>query len=280
MVCISTNIVDLGAITNLWYAFEAREEIYDLLEMTAGVRMMVSYVRVGGLASDIPKDFIPRCRELLTRLPRYINDLHKLNTHNRLFRQRAMGVSAVSQEEAIDWGFTGPLLRAAGVAYDIRQNHPYSSYDDFDFEVPIGNSGDVYDRYLVRMEEMRQSLRIVEQALENLPEGPVQVDDRRITLPPKKGVYTNIEDLMNHFKLVMHGIQPPPGEVYGYSEAGNGELGFYIVSDGSMRPWRVHCRGACFPLFSAYPKVIEGGLVADAIAALGSFNIIAGELDR
>jgi NADH:ubiquinone oxidoreductase subunit D len=172
------------------------------------------------------------------------------------------------------------MLRAAGVPYDSRQNHPYSGYEDFDFEVPIGNSGDMYDRYLVRMEEMRQSLRIVEQALENLPEGPFQVDDRRITLPPKKGVYTNIEDLMNHFKLTMHGIQAPPGEVYGYSEAANGELGFYIVSDGSMRPWRVHARGPCFPIFSAYPKMIEGGMVADAIAALGSFNIIAGELDR
>ena len=175
---------------------------------------------------------------------------------------------------------TGPMLRAAGVPYDIRQNHPYSSYDDFEFEVPIGNRGDVYDRYLVRMEEMRQSIRIVEQVLDNLPEGPYQVDDRRITLPPKQGVYTNIEDLMNHFKLVMHGIQAPPGEVYGYSEGGNGELGFYIVSDGSLRPWRCHARGPCFPIFSAYPKLIEGGLVADAIATLSSLNIIAGELDR
>ena len=280
MVCIGTNLVDLGAITNFWYAFEPREEIYDLLEMTSGVRMMVSYVRVGGLSADLPTDFIPRCREVLKRMPQYINDLHKLNTNNPIFKQRAKGVTAITGKEAIDWGMTGPMLRAAGVPYDIRQNHPYSSYDDFDFEVPIGNSGDLYDRYLVRMEEMRQSLRIVEQALENLPEGPYQVDDRRITLPPKKGVYTNIEDLMNHFKLQMHGIQVPPGEVYGYSEAANGELGFYIVSDGSLRPWRVHCRGTCFPIFSAFPKMIEGGLVADAIAALGSFNIVAGELDR
>ncbi|HKP87879.1 MAG TPA: NADH dehydrogenase (quinone) subunit D, partial [Blastocatellia bacterium] len=280
MVCIGTNLVDLGAITNFWYAFEPREEIYDLLEMTAGVRMMVSYVRVGGLSADLPTDFIPRCREVLKRMPQYINDLHKLNTNNPIFKQRAKGVTAITAKEAIDWGMTGPMLRAAGVPYDIRQNHPYSSYDDFDFEVPIGNTGDLYDRYLVRMEEMRQSLRIVEQALENLPEGPYQVDDRRITLPPKLGVYTNIEDLMNHFKLQMHGIQVPPGEVYGYTEAGNGELGFYIVSDGSMRPWRVHCRGTCFPIFSAFPKMIEGGLMADAIAALGSLNIVAGELDR
>ncbi len=280
MVCIGTNLVDLGAITNFWYAFEPREEIYDLLEMTAGVRMMVSYVRVGGLAADLPTDFIPRCREVLKRMPQYINDLHKLNTNNPIFKNRSKGVTAITGKEAIDWGMTGPMLRAAGVPYDIRQNHPYSSYDDFDFEVPIGNNGDLYDRYLVRMEEMRQSLRIVEQALENLPEGPYQVDDRRITLPPKKGVYTNIEDLMNHFKLQMHGIQVPPGEVYGYSEAANGELGFYIVSDGSLRPWRVHCRGTCFPIFSAFPKMIEGGLMADAIAALGSFNIVAGELDR
>jgi NADH dehydrogenase I D subunit len=280
MVCISTNLVDLGALTNFWYALELREEIYDLLEMTAGVRMMVSYVRVGGLASDLPKDFIPRCREVLGRVPQYLGDLNKLNMGNVIFKDRAVGITPISGKEAIDWGFTGPMLRAAGVPYDIRQNHPYSSYEDFDFEVPIGNTGDMYDRFLVRFEEMRQSARIVEQALENLPEGPYQVDDRRITLPPKKGVYTNIEDLMNHFKLVMHGIQVPPGEVYGYSEGGNGELGFYIVSDGSMRPWRVHSRGPCFPLFSAYAPMIQGHLLADAIAALGSYNIVAGELDR
>ncbi|HET8678340.1 MAG TPA: NADH dehydrogenase (quinone) subunit D, partial [Blastocatellia bacterium] len=280
MVCIGTNLVDLGAITNFWYTFEPREEIYDLLEMTAGVRMMVSYVRVGGLHSDLPKDFVPRCREVLARLPRYIDDVHKLNTNNRLFKQRSVGVTEISGKDAIDWGITGPMLRAAGVAYDIRQNHPYSSYEDFDFEVPVGNRGDMYDRYLVRMEEMRQSLRIIHQALDNLPEGPYQVDDRRITLPPKLGVYTNIEDLMNHFKLVMHGIQPPPGEVYGYTEGGNGEMGFYIVSDGSMRPWRCHARGPCFPIFASYPKLIENSLLADAVAALGSFNIVAGELDR
>ncbi|HEV8485329.1 MAG TPA: NADH dehydrogenase (quinone) subunit D [Blastocatellia bacterium] len=280
MVCIGTNLLDMGAITNFWYTFEPREEIYDLLEMTAGVRMMVSYVRVGGLSADLPKDFVPRCREVLGRLPKYIDDVHKLNTNSRIFKQRAIGVTPISGKDAIDWGITGPMLRAAGVPYDVRQNHPYSSYEDFDFEVPIGNRGDVYDRYLVRMEEMRQSLRIVEQGIENLPEGPYQVDDRRITLPPKLGVYNNIEDLMNHFKLVMHGIQTPPGEVYGYSEGGNGELGFYIVSDGSMRPWRCHARGPCFPIFSAFPKMIEGGLVADAVAALGSLNIVAGELDR
>lgn len=280
MVCIGTNLVDLGALTNFWYSFEPREEIYDLLEMTAGERMMVSYVRVGGLSADLPKDFVPRCREVLKRIPKYIDDLHKLNTHNRLFKQRAVGVTEITAVDAIDWGFTGPCLRAAGIPYDIRQVHPYSSYEDFDFEVPVGNRGDLYDRYLVRMEEMRQSLKIVNQALENLPEGPYQIDDRRITLPPKLGVYGNIEDLMNHFKLVMHGIQTPPGEVYGYTEAGNGELGFYIVSDGSLRPWRVHSRGPCFPIFSAYPKLISNGLVADAIASLGSFNIVAGELDR
>jgi NADH-quinone oxidoreductase subunit C/D len=280
MVCVGTNLVDIGALTNFWYTFEPREEIYDLLEMTAGERMMVSYVRVGGLMADLPKDFVPRCREVLNRLPKYIDDVHKLNTHNKIFKDRAVGVTEISAEDAIDWGFTGPCLRAAGVPYDIRQVHPYSSYEEFDFEVPIGNRGDVYDRYLVRMEEMKQSLRIIEQAVENLPEGPYQIDDRRITLPPKHGVYTNIEDLMNHFKLVMHGIQPPPGEVYGYTEAGNGELGFYIVSDGSLRPWRCHARGTCFPIFSAFPRLIEGGMVADAVASLGSLNIVAGELDR
>jgi len=172
------------------------------------------------------------------------------------------------------------VLRAAGVPYDIRKWFPNYDYDKFEFDVPIGEHGDVYDRYLVRIEEIRQSLRIIKQALENLPEGPVQIDDRRISLPPKKGVYSNIEDLMNHFELIQDGILPPIGEVYSYWEAANGELGFYLISDGGKRPYRLRCRGACFYVFQAFNRMVKGGYLSDAVAALGSLNVVAGELEK
>jgi NADH:ubiquinone oxidoreductase subunit D len=242
--------------------------------------MMDSYYRAGGLAWDLPPGFAEAVQSILDILPERIDEYERLLTRNPIWLERTQTIGAISAEQALALSATGPALRATGVPWDLRKTMPYSVYEAFDFEIPVGSRGDVYDRYLVRMEEMRQSLRIIEQALNNLPEGPYQVDDRRITLPPKKGVYTNIEDLMNHFKLVMHGIQTQPGEVYGYSEGGNGELGFYIVSDGSMKPWRIHARGPCFPIFSAFPSLIQNTLLADAVAALGSINIIAGELDK
>jgi NADH:ubiquinone oxidoreductase subunit D len=182
--------------------------------------------------------------------------------------------------DALSYGWAGPCLRGSGVAYDIRKDHPYSGYEQYDFDVPVGSVGDCYDRYLVRMEEMRQSLRIVEQALAKLPRGPVIVDDKRVALPPKSEVYSNIEALMNHFKLVYEGILPPAGEVYGYSEAANGELGFYIVSDGAKCPRRVKVRPPCFNVYQAFPQMIQGGRLADAVAIIGGLNVIAGELDR
>jgi NADH dehydrogenase I D subunit len=280
LVCVGTNLVDLGAITNFWYAFRPREEIYDLIEACCGSRLTVSYVRIGGVAKDLPEGFVPKTRETLKSILRYVADIEKMNRQSRLFKARTQGVNAIGAEDALDWGFTGPVLRAAGVPYDVRKWFPNYDYDQFEFSIPVGENGDIYDRYLVRMEEIRQSIRIIEQALDNLPDGPFQIDDRRISLPPKEGVYSNIEDLMNHFELIQDGILPPMGEVYSYWEAANGELGFYLVSDGGKHPYRLRCRGACFYIFQAFNDMIKGGYVSDAIAALGSLNIVAGELEK
>lgn len=280
MVCVGANLVDLGALTNFWYFFRPREEVYSLIESCCGSRLTTNYTRIGGLSDDVPSDFRERVEKLLDELPRFINDVDRLNTKNPIFQNRTKGIGAISKEDAISWGFTGPCLRAAGVPYDVRKAHPYYDYDRFEFDIPTGTNGDTFDRYMVRMEEMRQSLRIIRQALDNLPKGSVQSDDKRVSLPPKEHVYTNIEALMNHFKLVMNGILPPEGEIYSYTEAANGELGYYIVSDGSKNPYRLKLRPPCFPLYQAFPHMLKGGMVSDAIAILGSLNIIAGELER
>jgi len=279
-VCIGTNLVDLGALTNFWYFFRGREEIYSLLEHVSGARMMVAYGRVGGLMRDVHDTFDEEVRGLLETLPRYIDDVDRLITKNRIFVDRTRGVHAISKEEAVDWGWTGPCLRAAGVPYDVRRAHPYYDYDQFDWQVPVGTTGDVYDRYLVRMEEIRQSLKIVEQALGDLPDGPVNVDDWGIAPPPKAAVYNTIEGMVAHFKLTFEGIQVPAGEVYSYTEGGNGELGFYLVSDGGGRPYRVHCRAPCFAIYQNIGPTLEGCMVSDVVAIMGSLNVIAGELDR
>jgi len=278
--CIGTNVMDMGLISDFFYLWNLREEIYDLLEECSGARMMVSYVRLGGLAEDVPADFTARVRAILAHAPRVIDETDRLITRNAIARERMSGIGAISREDAIAYGYTGPCLRAAGVPYDVRKAHPYYDYDQFDFAIPVGSNGDTFDRYLVRLEEMRQSLRIVRQALDNLPDGPIIVDDRRVALPPKHRVYTNIEDLMNHFKLIMEGIRPPAGEVYGYSEAANGELGFYLVSDGGKRPYRLKVRPPCFAVYQGFRAMLPGMMVTDVIAVVGSLNIIAGELDR
>jgi NADH-quinone oxidoreductase subunit C/D len=280
LVCISTNVVDLGAITPYFVMFRAREAVYELLEACCGARLTVSYVRIGGLAADVPEDFAARCRKALDSCLDVTRQADQLLTRNHVFVKRFRDVGVMSAEDALSWGWTGPCLRGSGVAYDIRKDHPYSGYDQYDFDVPVGSTGDCYDRYLVRMEEIRQSLRIVEQALARLPGGPVIVDDRTVALPPKSEVYGNIESLMNHFKLVYDGILPPPGEVYGYTEAANGELGYYVVSDGRKCPWRVKVRPPCFAIYQAFAPMIRGSMLADAVAIMGGLNVIAGELDR
>ncbi len=279
-VAVSTNVVDLGAITPFFVVFRAREAVYELLEACCGARLTVSYVRIGGLAQDVPEDFVARVRKTAENVRENIDTMDGLLTRNPIFVNRFKGVGAMPADDALSWGWVGPCLRASGVAYDVRKDHPYSGYEQYDFDVPIGTVGDCYDRYLVRLAEMRQSLRIIEQAVAKLPQGPVIVDDRKVALPPKSEVYSNIEALMNHFKLVYDGILPPPGEVYGYTEAANGELGFYIVSDERKFPWRVKVRPPCYNIYQAYPDMIRGGFLADAVAIIGGLNVVAGELDR
>ncbi len=280
-VCIGANLVDIGALTNFIYLYQNRENIYDLIEACCGARLTVSYVRVGGLAIDVPGDFVPRSRALLESIPKFLADVEKLVDGNRIVRNRLAGTGVVTREQAIGWGMTGPMLRASGVPYDVRRARPYDFYDRFDWDVAIATDGDNFSRYLVRMEEMRQSLKIIRQALDIFPSsGPVNSDDWRVVLPPKDAVYHDMESLIYHFKLVMEGIRVPPGERYEWIEGANGELGFYAVSDGRGGPYRLKVRPPCFPNMAAFEQIVVGGTVSDAIATLGTLNIIAGELDR
>jgi NADH-quinone oxidoreductase subunit C/D len=279
-VCLGANLVDLGALTNFWYYFQPREEIYGLLEACSGGRLTVSYARIGGLSHDVPEDFSDRVRFLLEYIPKYLDDVDKLVTLNRIFRDRTEDVGTISAEEAVAWGWTGPCLRASGVPYDVRKTHPYLGYEQYEFDVPVASTGDTYARYLVRMEEMRQSLRIIEQAIADLPDGPVITDDHHAALPPKQQVYSEMESLIWHFKQVFEGIKVPAGDSYHFTEAANGELGYYIVSDGSGKPYRIKVRPPCFAIFQAFPHMLVGHMVPDSIAIMGSLNIIAGELDR
>jgi NADH-quinone oxidoreductase subunit C/D len=280
-VNIGANLVDMGALTNFWYLFQNRENIYGLLEACCGARLTVSYVRVGGLAIDVPADFVTRCRSLLESIPTFIDDVEKLVTNNRILRNRFEGTGIVTKEQAIAWGLTGPMLRASGVAYDVRRSRPYDLYDQFDWDVAIAPDGDNFARYLVRIEEMRQSLKIIRQALDVFPQsGPVNSDDWHVVLPPKDAVYHDMESLIYHFKIIMEGIRVPKGERYEWIEGANGELGFYAVAEGGAGPYRLKPRPPCFPAMACFEKIIEGGSISDAVATLGSLNIIAGELER
>jgi len=280
MICVCANLVDLGALTNFWYFFNAREKLNDLLEALTGARLTYSYIRIGGLAWDFPKGFEANVTEAMKQVPKAIRDVEGLVKKNRIFIDRARDVGVMSAEDAVSYGFTGPCLRASGVNHDLRKKAPYYHYDEFEFDVPLGEKGDVYDRIFVRIEEMKQSYRIVEQALKILPGGPINIDDKNVMLPDKDKVHSSMEELINHFKLVIEGIKPPAGEIYDAIEAPNGELGFYIISDGSGKPYRIKCRPPCFYLMNGLKKLIEGHMVADIVAILAGLNIIAGELDR
>jgi NADH-quinone oxidoreductase subunit C/D len=280
-VNIGTNLVDIGGLTNFWYLYQPRESIYGLLEACCGARLTVSYVRVGGLAIDVPEDFVARSRALLESIPKFVDDVERLVTRNRIVRNRLAGTGVVTKEQAIGWGFTGPMLRSTGVAYDVRRSRPYDFYDKFDWDVPISTEGDNFARYLVRMEEIRQSLKIIRQALDVFPaSGPVNSDDWHVVLPPKDAVYHDMESLIYHFKLIMEGIRVPRGERYEWVEGGNGELGFYAISEGGPGPYRVKVRPPCFPMMAAFENIIVGGTISDAVATLGTLNVIAGELER
>jgi NADH-quinone oxidoreductase subunit C/D len=280
-VCNSTTLVDTGGITAFWYMFQPREEIYGLLEACFGARLTISGCRIGGLLADLPPDFIARARRLVEIIPGFLGDMEKLVDHNRIWLDRSVGIAAISGEDAVDWGWTGPCLRASGVAYDVRKAFPYDLYDTVDWEVPVFHGGDVYDRYRVRNAEIRQSLRIIEQLLDRgMPEGPYIVDDPHVALPPKEKAYNQMEAMIYHFKLIMDGVQVPAGERYGMVEGGNGELGFYCVSDGGPKPYRVRVRPPCFPIFSTFNDLVRGHTVSDAVISLGGLNVIAGELER
>ncbi len=274
--------MELGAITVFLYLMRAREYMYELVEAVTGGRITPNYTRVGGVAHDLPENFDSMARDVMKRTRHVLKEVDGLLSKNKIFMDRTMNTGKISAEDAISYGFTGPCLRGSGVAYDVRKAQPYLVYDRLNFDVPVGDKGDNYDRYLCRMEEMQQSMWIIEQCLKQIPDGPVNVDDPRVTLPPKEDVYTNIEALMNHFKLIMpgHGITPPAGEVYFSVEAENGELGYYIVSDGKEKPYKCRVRPPCFCIMSGVHKMVEGGMVADIVPTFGSVNMIGGECDR
>lgn len=329
LTCIAASAMELGAMSVFLYLIKAREYLYELIEAVTGARLTISYCRIGGLKGDLPEGFAERARPAFNETREVLKEVDKLLTKNRIFYDRMRDVGVVSQDEAVSYGFTGPVLRSTGVYYDVRKANPYLVYKDLEFEVPLGERGDNYDRYLVRMAEMEQSLRMAEQCLEDMPEGPiaakgfevispaemikrakqgqtkglidveveveptlggsqklqhkaVSAPAKKAVLPPKQQTYSNIEALMQHFKLVMHGhgMRPPEGEVYFPVEGANGELGFYIVSDGSDRPYRVRVRPPCFTLMSGLHRMLEGYMVADVVPTFGSINMIAGELDR
>ena len=330
LTCVGASAMELGAFTVFLYMIKAREYLWELVEDVTGARLTISYGRVGGVKADLPEGFGIKVRKAFAEVRQVLAEVHTLITGNRIFMDRMVGVGALSADESIAWGITGPLLRAAGVSFDLRRAQPYWAYDRVEFEVPLGKNGDNFDRYLVRMAEMEQSMRMVEQALERMPGGAINVDfegreipvdayvdrgkqgktegllllpialspnlqgtgrlahdrvnvaDKTVVMPPKETAYGSIEGLMNHFMLVMdgYGIRPPAGEAYFAAEGANGELGFYVVSDGGDRPYRVRCRPPCLPPVAALPRMIEGQMIADIIPTFGSVNMIGGELDR
>ncbi len=279
LVCNSVIGVDTGALTGFTYLFQQREKIYDLFEEVCGARLTTNMGRIGGFERDFSPAFNEKLKAFLKDFPKVFNEFDTLLSRNRIFMDRTRGAGPISAERALEYSFSGPNLRAAGVDYDVRVMEPYSSYEDFDFNVPVGTTGDTYDRFQVRQEEIRQSLRIIEQALAKMPEGSYKADLPEFYLPPKEEVYNNMEALIYHFKIVMGETPIPAGEVYHCVEGGNGELGFYLISDGGRSPYRLQFRRPCFIYYQAYPEMITGSSISDAVLTLSSMNVIAGELD-
>jgi NADH-quinone oxidoreductase subunit D len=280
LVWLGTSALDLGAQSVFLYAFRERETILDIFELCSGVRLMTSYIMPGGLQADLPPGFDQKVRDFLTLFPARLREYHDLLTNNRLWISRTKGIAPLSAEDAIAMGTSGPVLRGSGVAWDVRKMFPYSGYERFAFDIPVGTNGDTYDRYLVRMLEMDQSLKIVQQAIDGMPEGRWQVDDPKIVPPPKWQVATNMESLIHHFKLYTEGYRPPAGEVYQRIESPKGELGYYLVSDGSAKPYRMHVRAPSFANLEALPMMVQGQMLSDVVAAIGSIDIVLGEVDR
>jgi NADH-quinone oxidoreductase subunit D len=272
--------MEVGAVSVMLYCFREREQLLNINEMLAGFRMFPSYLRIGGLREDLPTEFHATVKAFLDEFPDKLNEYEDLLTQNQIWLKRTRTVGVISKDTAIAYGLVGPMARAAGVPYDVRRAFPYLGYETYEFDVPTGTAGDVYDRYLVRMEEMRQSVRILEQALARLPEGPVNIDDPRIILPPKSKATSEMESMIHHFKVVMEGPRPPLGEAYVAMESPKGEKGYYMVSDGTSKPVRWRIRPPSFVNLSAIPKMVEGHLLSDVIAINASIDIVMGEIDR
>ncbi|MCW8131864.1 MAG: NADH-quinone oxidoreductase subunit D [Planctomycetota bacterium] len=282
IISVGLQGMDLGAFSTMLWTFIEREKLYDIFEAVTGARLTTSWTRIGGIFRDVPKDFPDLVRGFIEKFPAVLEEIEYMLSRNRIFMDRTIGVGALSREHAIQYGVSGPVLRACGVAYDVRKSRPYLCYNDFDFKIPVRFEGDVYARYLVRLAEMKESIKIVKQALEKLPEGPVSALDHKVTLPSKDMVYQDMESLIHHFKIIMpgHGVIPPKGEVYSCTETSNGELGYYIVSDGTGIPYRIRIRPPSFYQLQTFPLQTEGKMLSDAVAVLSSLNVIAGELDR
>lgn len=279
IVCDTVIAVDTGAMTGFLHLFQSREWIYEIFEEICGARLTTNIGRIGGLERDFSPKVWEKINRFLVEFPKKLAEFQNLVDRNRIFMDRTINVGGISVEMALDYGFTGPNLRAAGVDYDVRVANPYSSYEEFDFKIPVGTNGDTYDRYMVRMEEMWQSVHIIQQAIKNIPDGDFHADIPEFYLPEKQEVYNEMEALIYHFKIVMGETDVPKGEVYHCVEGGNGELGYYLISDGGRQPFRLHFRRPCFIYYQAYPEMIKGGMLSDAILTMSSMNVIAGELD-
>jgi NADH-quinone oxidoreductase subunit D len=280
LLWMGTTAIDIGAFTVFLYTFQERERIYDLHESLTGARITTSATRIGGMMADLPAGWVQALQHFVDTLPKTLDEVDTLLTDNQIWIGRNQNVGIISAADAIDYGLSGPNLRASGVPFDIRKDRPYYDYETYDFDVPVGEHGDCYDRYLLRMEEMRQSLRILQQAINRLPEGPINIDDPRVILPGKTDAMNDMESMIHHFKVVMEGVKAPVGESWFGIESSKGELGMYVVSDGGSKPVRWRIRGPSFINLSALPKMVEGALLSDVIAVNASLDIVLGEIDR
>ncbi|MES2220033.1 MAG: NADH dehydrogenase (quinone) subunit D [Acidobacteriota bacterium] len=280
LIWLGTHAMDIGALTVFLYCFREREQILRLFDDLAGQRMMMSYIRIGGLALEPPLDYFPRVRTFLKTMPEKIDEYENLLTGNPIFINRLKGVGLLSREDAISLGVTGPPLRASGVDWDLRRDMPYSGYEKFQFKVPVSTDCDVWARYVLRVQEMRESVKIANQALDGMPEGPIKANAPKIVLPDREAMKTQMEALIHHFKIVTEGFAVPAGEVYQAIESSRGEMGYYVVSDGTAKPYRVHMRNPTFATLQAIEKMCVGRLIADVVAAIGSIDIVLGEIDR
>jgi NADH-quinone oxidoreductase subunit D len=280
LTCIGASAMELGAFTAFLYFLKSREWLYELLEKVSGARLTHSYVRVGGVAKDLPDNFHEDLTHTLNEIEKVMVEVEAMLNNNKIFHDRMAGVGAMTKEDALATGCVGPIARAAGVDYDVRKDYPYSIYPELEFDVPVGTTGDCYDRYLVRVEELKQCISMLRQCLKQIPDGPVMVDDPRVSLPPKRDTYNTIESMIRHFKHIVDGIKVPAGEAYTFVEGGNGEVGFFIVADGTGRPYKAYCRSPSFVHLSTASQLIHNHLIADVVPIFGMINMIGGECDK